>query len=56
MNEAIWDIQDEITRLEGKLESTGTSEELGYSAVSSLSSRISHLYNILHELEREDDS
>lgn len=53
--EAILDIQDEIVRIEGKLESTGTEETLTDGARSALSSRLDYLYKILYELNREED-
>lgn len=55
MNYSTWDIQDEIAQIEGQLESTNSEETYSDGAISLLSSRLNHLYNILYELNREDD-
>ena len=53
--EAIWSIENEISYIEGKLESTYTEEVLSNVQISFLKLKLKNLYNRLYEIEREDD-
>ena len=53
--EAMWNIENEISYIEGKLESTYTEEVLSDVQISFLKLELKDLYNRLYEIEREDD-
>ena len=53
--EATCCIENEISYIEGKLESTYTEEVLSDVQISSLKLELKNLYDRLYEIEREDD-
>jgi hypothetical protein len=54
LKESIMDLEDEIARIEGRLESTGTEDVLSDLEISTLCSTLNSLYEALDSLTNYD--